>query len=162
MNLGGHIVTKQELINELMRSKEFLDRSTGVLTEEDSALTPADGMMTAAQQLAHIAQTVDWFVDGAFGEAFDLDFEGAAKQVATMTSLESAGDWCNRAYENAIETIGAKSDEELAELTPEGPIMGGTPKGIVLAGIVDHTAHHRGALTVYARLAGKVPAMPYV
>ncbi len=25
-----------------------------------------------------------------------------------------------------------------------------------------HTAHHRGALAVYARLLGKVPAMPYM
>ena len=155
-------MTKQELITQVTDSKEFLDRSTGVLTEEDSALTPVDGMMTAAQQLAHIAQTIDWFVDGAFGESFDMDFEVAAKEVATMTSLESARDWCNRAYANAIETIGAKSDEELAELTPEGPIMGSTPKSIVLAGIADHTAHHRGALTVYTRLAGKVPAMPYM
>lgn len=24
-----------------------------------------------------------------------------------------------------------------------------------------HTAHHRGALTVYARALGKTPAMPY-
>ena len=55
-------MTKQELIKQVTDSKEFLDRSTGVLTEEDSALTPVDGMMTAAQQLAHIAQTIDWFV----------------------------------------------------------------------------------------------------
>jgi uncharacterized damage-inducible protein DinB len=26
---------------------------------------------------------------------------------------------------------------------------------------VEHTAHHRGALTVYSRLLGKVPPMPY-
>jgi hypothetical protein len=28
-------------------------------------------------------------------------------------------------------------------------------------GSTDHTAHHRGALTVYSRLLGKVPKMPY-
>jgi uncharacterized damage-inducible protein DinB len=27
--------------------------------------------------------------------------------------------------------------------------------------MVEHTAHHRGALTVYSRLLGKVPLMPY-
>jgi len=31
----------------------------------------------------------------------------------------------------------------------------------VINAIVDHTAHHRGALSVYARLPGKVPMMPY-
>jgi hypothetical protein len=27
--------------------------------------------------------------------------------------------------------------------------------------MVEHTAHHRGALTAYSRLLGKVPPMPY-
>jgi uncharacterized damage-inducible protein DinB len=31
----------------------------------------------------------------------------------------------------------------------------------IFGAITDHTAHHRGALTVYARLAGAVPPMPY-
>ncbi|MCF8432232.1 MAG: DinB family protein [Melioribacteraceae bacterium] len=31
----------------------------------------------------------------------------------------------------------------------------------VVGAIADHSAHHRGALAVYARLAGKVPKMPY-
>ena len=31
----------------------------------------------------------------------------------------------------------------------------------VINGITDHSAHHRGALAVYARLLGKEPAMPY-
>jgi uncharacterized damage-inducible protein DinB len=39
--------------------------------------------------------------------------------------------------------------------------MGGAPKRAVISGIVDHTAHHRGSLAVYARLRGKVPTMPY-
>ena len=40
--------------------------------------------------------------------------------------------------------------------------MGGQPVSDVFWGLVDHTAHHRGALTVYARLLGKVPPMPYM
>ena len=35
------------------------------------------------------------------------------------------------------------------------------PRLGVVSGIVDHTAHHRGSLAVYARLRGKVPPMPY-
>ncbi len=31
----------------------------------------------------------------------------------------------------------------------------------MISAITDHTSHHRGALSVYARLLGKVPAMPY-
>jgi uncharacterized damage-inducible protein DinB len=39
--------------------------------------------------------------------------------------------------------------------------MGGVPRWSVVSAISDHTAHHRGALTVYSRLLGKVPVMPY-
>lgn len=159
---GGLVMTKQELINQLMASKAFLDRSTETLTEEDSSFMPAEGMMTAAQQVAHIAQTAEWFMEGAFGDGFNMNFEEAEKEIVAVTSLSEARDWCNRAYNNAVETIGAKSEEELNERTPEGPIMGNTPKVLVLTGIAEHTAHHRGALTVYTRLAGKVPAMPYM
>jgi uncharacterized damage-inducible protein DinB len=43
----------------------------------------------------------------------------------------------------------------------DGPVLGGAPRSAILAAMGDHTAHHRGALTVYARLRGKTPAMPY-
>lgn len=52
------------------------------------------------------------------------------------------------------------SEAELAAPMAENPILSG-PVHHVVAAIVDHTAHHRGALTVYARLRGQVPAMPY-
>jgi uncharacterized damage-inducible protein DinB len=40
--------------------------------------------------------------------------------------------------------------------------MGGEPISSIVGAISDHTAHHRGALTVYSRLLGKTPLMPYV
>ncbi|MFP6617536.1 MAG: hypothetical protein VCB26_14125, partial [Candidatus Hydrogenedentota bacterium] len=73
-------MTKQELINQVFASKTFLDKSTDVLTEEDSGITPVEGMMTAAQQIAHIAQTADWFLEGVSGDGFNMDFEESAKE----------------------------------------------------------------------------------
>ncbi|NJL28826.1 MAG: hypothetical protein HC897_13505 [Thermoanaerobaculia bacterium] len=40
--------------------------------------------------------------------------------------------------------------------------MGGKPRAAIIGAIVDHTAHHRGTLTVYSRLLGYVPPMPYM
>jgi uncharacterized damage-inducible protein DinB len=62
------------------------------------------------------------------------------------------------AFENAI---GFARSQDLARPLPPGPIMGGQPAGDVIWAMVEHTAHHRGALTVYSRLLGKVPPMPY-
>jgi uncharacterized damage-inducible protein DinB len=39
--------------------------------------------------------------------------------------------------------------------------MGGQPITDIVWAMVEHTAHHRGALTVYSRELGKVPVMPY-
>jgi len=51
--------------------------------------------------------------------------------------------------------------EELMRPLPAGPGVGGAPAMAVVYAIQDHSAHHRGALTVYSRLVGKTPIMPY-
>ena len=120
-------------------------------------------MFTAANQVAHAAQTIDWFIDGAFNpNGFDMDFEGHDRQVRAVTSLTEARAAMKRAIEHAKAVVESKSDEEWAQPLPPGPIMGGLPRSAIFGAITDPTAHHRGALTVYARLLGKTPAMPYM
>lgn len=156
-------MNQDSLIQELKSTKEFFDRSTRPLTEEDSTFAPTQGMWSASQQVAHAAQTIDWFVEGAFRpEGFDLDFEAMATEVNKIQSLKEARDWLDRAFDRCIQTIGSKSMEELTAPLPAGPIMGGAPRLAIVGAIVDHTAHHRGALTVYSRLRDKVPPMPYM
>jgi uncharacterized damage-inducible protein DinB len=148
--------------NQLLASKEFFERSTRVLDEADSGFRPKEDMMTAAQQVAHAAQTIDWFIEGASRpEGFDLDFEKHAKATAQVVSLASARQMLEAAFANAIEFVRSRGAEGLAQPLPPGPIMGGQPIGGIIWSIVEHTAHHRGALTIYSRLLGKVPPMPY-
>lgn len=153
----------EAFVRELASTKEYFDRSTKCLTEEDSAFAPTEGAMTTAQQVAHAAQTVDWFLEGAFRpEGFSMDFEGMAKEIAEVESLTAAREWLDRAFTAASENISKRSTDELSEPLPEGPIMGGAPRHVILGAIVDHTAHHRGVLTVHSRLRGHTPAMPYM
>lgn len=155
-------MTPEYLANELKMSKEFLDRATRSLTEEDSDFTPDENIFTVAVLMAHIGLTVDWYMEGAFGKGFDMDFESHDLKAQDFTSLEAARKKCDETFQSAIELIGSKSIEELLEPWPEDPIMGTHPKLAVVAGIVEHTAHHRGALGVYTRLRGKVPPLPYM
>lgn len=151
-----------DFANQLVASKEFFERSTRVLDEADSKFRPQEAMMTVAQQVAHSAQTLDWFIEGASRrEGFDLDFEKHAKALASVTSLAAARQMLEAAYANAIRFIRSRSPEDLAQPLPPGPVMGGQPISDVVWSMVEHTAHHRGALTVYSRLLGKVPPMPY-
>lgn len=156
-------MTPQDLVNELKASKEFFDRSSRVLTEENSQFAPMPEMMTAAQLVSHVAQTIEWFLDGAFSpKGFDTDFEAHAKKFMAVKSLNQARQWLDRAYAAAMETIESKSEAELAKPIAPGPIMGNAARWHAVLGMVEHTAHHRGALTVYSRLLKKVPAMPYM
>jgi uncharacterized damage-inducible protein DinB len=153
----------QKAIAELNAVHDYFKRSTRNLREEDSTFAPAAGMMTAAQQVAHSAHTIGWFIEGAFRpEGFDMNFEGHAKIVNACTSLAAAKTWFDREIDAATKLIAAKSDADLSAPLPPGPIMGGLPRMAIFGAITDHTAHHRGALTVYARLKGIVPPMPYM
>jgi uncharacterized damage-inducible protein DinB len=150
------------LLADLRSARQFFETSTACLTEEDSNFSPVPGTWTVAQQVTHAAQTVEWFLEGAFRpEGFDLDFEKHAAEVAEARSLTEARARFARAFDQAFAVFGKATPEELAQPLPAGPVMGGEPRSAVVTGAVDHTAHHRGALTVYARLLGRVPAMPY-
>jgi uncharacterized damage-inducible protein DinB len=149
-----------DFANQLLASQDFFNRSTRVLEETDSGFRPQAGMMTVAQQVAHTAQTLDWFIEGA-SRSFDLDFEKHAKALESVTSLAAARQMLETAYANAITFLRSRTADELARPLPPGPVMGGQPISDVVWGMVEHTAHHRGALTVYSRQLGKVPVMPY-
>lgn len=155
-------MTPEVLVNQLKASQEYLNRATSALTEENSSYAPDENSFTVAQQLGHIAQTIDWFVEGAFGNGFNMDFESHDLQARNVTSLGEARKVICESYSNAISLIQSKTAEEMLEPMPDGPVMGGDPKLAIVAGIVEHTAHHRGSLSVYTRLCGKVPPMPYM
>ncbi|MCS7043175.1 MAG: DinB family protein [Bryobacteraceae bacterium] len=152
-----------DLAADLRNIRECFDRSTRNLAEEDSDFAPAPGVFTAAQVVAHVAQTVEWFFEGAFRpEGFSTDWEAMDREVRAVTSLAEARRWIERAFAAGEAAIAAHSAQEWEAPLPDGPIMGGAPRYAILGAIRDHTAHHRGALTVYTRLRGKVPPMPYV
>ncbi|MBI4905592.1 MAG: DinB family protein [Acidobacteria bacterium] len=153
----------QSCLSELDSTREFFNRSTRNLTEELSGFAPAEGLMTVSQQVAHVAQTIDWFIEGAFRpEGFHMNFDEMAKEMLACTSLASARAWFEKAIGSAKATLAEKSDADMLAPLPQGPIMGGLPRIAIIGAITDHTAHHRGALTVYARLNKIVPPMPYM
>lgn len=154
---------KPTMLAEIKASEDFLNRSTRPLAEEHSGFAPKEGMLTAANQLAHVAHTVHWFLDGAFApEGFALDFEEHDREVRAVTSIGDARKNVEAAFARTVELIDSKSDAEWDAALPQGMIMGGEPRWSVLPAIVEHTAHHRGALTVYSRLQGLTPPMPYM
>ena len=149
--------------DHLRSQLEFFSRATATLTEADSGFAPQPGMFTVAAQVAHVAHTVTWFIAGAFSvTGFDLDFAAHEAHSRSVSSLHVARTQVAEAYAQAIARLDGQTWAELQQPIAAGPIMGGAPRLALVGALADHTAHHRGALAVYARLCGRVPAMPYV
>ena len=149
------------LVQQLETSQKYIKATLEVFDESDSGFTPQPELYTVAGHVAHTADSIDWFVEGAFGAGWNMDFEGLIAAARAVTSLKDANDWLDRAFARATAAIGSASDEDLYAPIPDSRIMGGAPRATIAGAIVDHTAHHRGSLAVYARLLGKVPNMPY-
>jgi uncharacterized damage-inducible protein DinB len=155
-------MTRESMKETLRGMREYFNRSTRPLGEEHSGFAPKEGLYTVAGHVAHAAQTIEWFFDAAFGKEWRMDFEGMDREVRSVTSLSQARAWFERAVEQALDETQAHSDKEWASLFPPNPIMGEAPRFSILGAVTDHTAHHRGALTVYQRLLGLQPPMPYM
>ncbi|MDC1142135.1 DinB family protein [Planctomycetota bacterium] len=147
---------KESLLMKLETSRTFFKNVMVCFTEEDSMFAPKDELYT------HVALTVDWFMGPlATEDGFSMEFEDHVLQSKAVTSFSTAMQMLDKSYDDAASLIGSKDEAFLMTPLPDGPIMGGAPKLAVVDGIADHTAHHRGSLAVYARMAGKVPPMPY-
>jgi uncharacterized damage-inducible protein DinB len=146
----------------LKQSLQYFSRTCSVFKEEDARYAPMPGQFSVAQHVAHVAQTIDWFVEGAFRPSgFDLDFAAHHAAVRRVESLPEAFTWLARSVDAATSDLGSRSEAELMAPMAAGPVMGGEPRVAIIGAIAEHMAHHRGALSVYARLLGYAPPMPY-
>jgi len=155
-------MTQETIKIQLNNIREYFNRSTRPLEEKHSAFAPREGTFTVADQVAHVAQTIEWFFDSAFAGTWRMDWEEMDKEVRAVKSLTAARSWFDRAVDKAIQAAEKHTAEEWASFFPPNPIMGEAPRYAIISAIVDHTAHHRGALTVYQRLLGLTPPMPYM
>ena len=151
-----------DFADKLRSSQEFFERTMSCLQEEDGTFQPQETAFSTIAQVAHAAQTVDWFMDGITeGKTFSTDFEGLEKELAETKTLQAAKAWFHRSMAMAIQAAEEQPDSFWHSKLPDGPMFAGMPRSFALGGILDHNAHHRGALSVYARLCGHKPAMPY-
>ncbi len=156
-------MNKERMLNDVKYAKECFDRSTRVLREEHSEHMPAPDMYSVAAQVAHVALTIDWFLDGATKPSgFDMDFEKHDRDARAVQSLTAARRMAEKSFTRLIDFIQSNSQAYLDAAMTAGPLMIGEPRNTVVSGIIEHTAHHRGALTVYSRTLGLVPIMPYM
>lgn len=90
------------------------------------------------------------WAQGANGETVTLDL-----------SLAGALHAFDQTMNIVSEVFAQLTAEELRQPIPENPMQLPSAFAVLYFGIFDHAAHHRGALSQYARLLGKEPCIPY-
>ncbi len=110
------------MVEELKMTGKFFHTSVKVFEEKDSGFIPVEGTWSVAHQIAHTAQTIDWFVEGAFRpEGFRMEFEEMEKEMKACTSFEEALKWFDKSIDNACNVIGAKTEQKSVEPVTESP-----------------------------------------
>ncbi len=140
---------------------QFLMRVLKDFQPEHADYSPAEGMMTVAQQIRHIADTLQWFRRGAFEGNFDMDFERLEARIREPVTLQQAMLELERAYEDYDQFLAGLGPSDLTRPMAPNPVFGEAPRQVIFSAQTDHTAHHRGALTVYLRLLGVKPELIY-
>ena len=141
--------------------QKFLGNILKGFTPDHGDFAPAEGMMTVAQQIRHIAQTMTWFRAGAIDGQFEMDFEKLEAQLREPVTFEAATAELDAAFADFIALLAPMSEADLMAPMVENPIFGPAPKVTAITAGSDHMAHHRGALSVYQRLLGITPVMVY-
>jgi uncharacterized damage-inducible protein DinB len=152
---------KSEALAEIEGTRKFFERTTSVFEEADSGFRATPETMSIAAMVAHVAQTIDWFREGGFEDRWRTDFAEMTAATDRVESLGVARKWLDEAWERLRAAVAAMPEAKLEQSIRPNPILPERPRYYVIEGLVDHTAHHRGSLAVFARLLGRLPPMPY-
>ena len=146
----------------ITKERKFLDNILRDLKPEHGGFRPVDEMMTVSQQIKHIALTTRWFYSKALGTGFDFaSFEEYLEEMKKPITLREALDLLNETYDESISAFEKMTGEEFDEVVKDDPMLGTFRKSDMILYNNEHTAHHRGALSVYLRLKGITPRMIY-
>jgi uncharacterized damage-inducible protein DinB len=152
MSHKTHFLTK--FCTEAMRTQ----RLARVFADAVLALRPGEGSMSTAELLAHIVSSRN-FLRGVFSESqpttelFHVPVDTATVNHCLRELAQSY-----RAVKAALEAC----DETILRqrIAPFGPAWEMTRLELAQL-MLEHEIHHRGQLSVYARVAGKVPPDMY-
>ena len=118
------MAVSEGLVKQLETTQTFFKKTLSIFAPEDEGFAPFPELYSVAGHVAHVAESIDWFLEGAFGDGWDLEFDAMITKAKAVTSLVEASEWMERAFANAIAVVSAASDQVLLESIPDTRIMG--------------------------------------
>lgn len=145
-------------VDDFKRQSLWTARLVKSFSDEDLAVRPGEGSMTAADQIQQICAS-DNFTKSVLSDkqvelsSFERKFDVSTVKTALASIKQMIGE-VTEAAQNATPEFW------LDKIEPFGPEWRMT-RGQIAYLMIDHDAHHRGQLTVYLRVTGKTPPMLY-
>lgn len=170
------------IINQVNKHKEFFNRTISCFSEEDAGFQPRQDMLSVVGHINHVTAGMELMLSGIFKEfkrfqgrqyvskrpgsnwsEWNMEWTKTSNQDPRQEdrSLSTARKAFNETMDIVQEVFVNLSAEELMKPFSANPMRLVMPWAVLQVGIFDHTAHHRGALSSYARLCGKEPKIPY-
>lgn len=141
---------KADLTGILNRGRVITQRLLEQFPRDRGDFRPRETMRSMMQQTIHIGLTEQRFLAGIADNNWDFE----SIQPPLIDRIERAVEYLGEVRNRTLAWLANADDEALGRVirTPRG--REGTIASFLLV-LVDHEAHHRGQLVVYARLCGK-------
>ena len=136
-------------VKHLKTSRDFTLKVAGQMPDKDFEFKLTPPQMSFAEQIVHIAESLDYFL---------APFTGQKPASAKPASLKKADviAFATKQFDSAIERASKLTAAQLAKTYTGGE---GTMTGLeMLMGMLDHNTHHRASAEMYLRAKGITPA----
>lgn len=151
-------------LSELDREHERSRRALEQVPEGRRDWKPHDRSMPFGYLTEIVANIHSWVALAINQDELDLNPPGGPKyKPEPLITTEALLAGLEKATASAKSALAGATDERLMQpwrLLVAGTVVSEAPRHVMIRDILNHSAHHRGQMTVYLRLLGaKVPAL---
>ncbi len=140
---------KALVVKHLRTSKDFTLKVADQMPDATYEFKLTPPQMSFAQQMVHLSQAMDEFLNPLAGGKPNMDKPASMKKADVIAFVR-------KSFDNAIDRVSKLSNEQIAKTyqTGEGSASGAD----LLLELLDHTTHHRASAEMYLRSKGITPA----
>ncbi len=139
---------RDTIVSRLKNSRDFTLKVADAMPAADYDFKLTKPQMSFAEQMAHIGESLDYFLSVFSGEKPNPPKPTSMSKTDVMAYVKSQ-------YDKAIESVSKLTPEQM-EKSYKGE--GGAMNGLTtLIAMLEHAAHHRASAEMYLRAKGIKP-----
>jgi uncharacterized damage-inducible protein DinB len=140
---------KNTIVSRLKNSRDFTLKVADAMPTSDYDFKLTKPQMSFAEQMAHIGESMDYFMAAFSGEKPNPPKPTSMSKTDVMAYVKAQ-------YDKAIESASKLTPEQIEKSYKGGE--GGSMNGLAdLIAMLEHAAHHRASAEMYLRAKGITP-----